>query len=83
MEHGERRDTELDRIFGELMAMEVAVTALLLSHPQPLQIRKDWQDAEDLGFTWTSEANGVPTQRLKRVQSAYVQALDRLRAHVP
>ncbi len=83
MENGERRDIELDRLFGEHMALEVAITALLDSHPQPLVIRKAWQDAEDLGFTWTSEANGVPEPRLRRIQAAYLQALDRLRAHVP
>ena len=83
MDQDERRDIELDRLFGEQMALEVAVTALLQAHPQPLLIRKHWQDAEDLGFTWTSETEGVPEPRLRRVQEAYVAALKRLRPHVP
>jgi hypothetical protein len=79
MDQDERRDIEIERLFGMLMAQDVALTALLRAMPDREGLARAWRDAEDLGFTWTSEANGAPSQRHESIQRAYLQALADIR----
>jgi hypothetical protein len=76
----DRQDVEIWRAWGQLMALEVALTAVIKSHPDPEGLRSVWRGVEDLGFTWTTDAEGVGQTRLQEVQGEYVSMLDRLRA---
>lgn len=56
MDTNDRRDLEISRAWAQNIALEVAVTAILRSHPNRAALAAAWKDAEDLGFTWTSDA---------------------------
>jgi hypothetical protein len=78
----DRHDIEMSSVFGQLIALEVAVTALLASHPDRERLRTAFRSAEDLGFAWTEDPNFDSTGRGQLAQKAYVEMLNRLRAHV-
>ncbi|TAA11272.1 hypothetical protein EA658_16545 [Pseudoxanthomonas winnipegensis] len=76
----DRHDTSIALELGNTMAMEVAITALLLSHPDREALAKAWADAEDRGFTWTSDPEpGVGDARTRWAQEGYLNTLSRLR----
>ena len=80
MEQNERRDIEIWRGWAQIMALEVAVTALLRSHPEPAALAAAWKDAEDMGFNWTSDPQDVGAARTALIQGEYVETMARLRA---
>ncbi|HEL5053075.1 TPA: hypothetical protein UOA92_000843 [Stenotrophomonas maltophilia] len=76
----DRHDEGLALEVGSTMAMEVAITALLLSHPDRDALASSWKVAEDLGFTWTSDPGpGLEAQRTRWAQEGYLNTLSRLR----
>lgn len=83
MDQDERRDIEIWRGWAQIMALEVAITALLRSHPDAAALHAAWRDAEDMGFNWTSDPEGVGEARTKLIQAEYVETLARLRAARP
>lgn len=83
MNQDERRDIEIWRNWAQMMALEVAVTALLRSHPDAAALQAAWRDAEDMGFMWTSDPQGVGEARTRLIQADYVETLSRLRAAFP
>jgi len=76
----DRHDIEMCGAWAQLMALEVAVTALLGAHPNREALAGAWRVAEDRGFTWTSDANGVDQPRFRLIQEQYLQTLNRLRS---
>lgn len=80
MDQNERRDIEIWQAWGTNIALEVALVALIKSHPNPDALRTAWRDAEDAGFTATSDVDPrVGAKRLALVQDAYTSTLARLR----
>ncbi len=76
----DRHDQGLAHEVGNTMAMEVAITALLLSHPDRSALASAWKVAEDQGFTWTSDPGpGLDAQRSRWAQEGYLDTLSRLR----
>jgi hypothetical protein len=62
------------------MALEVAVTALLRAFEDRNLLAMAWKDAEDQGFTWTSDAvPGMQPERQQWAQESYLNMLARLR----
>lgn len=77
----DRHDFAAAQDMGTTMALEVAITALLAAHPNRETLAAAWRDAEDTGFTWTSDPEpGVGAQREAWVKEAYLHTLARLRA---
>lgn len=79
MDTNDRRDLEISRAWAQNIALEVAVTAILRSHPNRAALAAAWKDAEDLGFTWTSDAPEFGPTRVAAIQAEYAATLERLR----
>lgn len=75
----DRHDVAEADAFGQLIALEAAIVALLQSAPDRDALASAWRDAEDVAFTQTSEANGIDAQRHAIAKKACVQTLARLR----
>ncbi|WP_115560044.1 hypothetical protein [Xanthomonas arboricola] len=76
----DRHDQTTALEMGNTMAMEVAITALLLSHPDRQALTAAWAIAEDRGFNWTSDPDErVGSERIRWTQEGYLDTLARLR----
>lgn len=80
MDTNDRRDLEISRAWAQNMALEVAVTALLRAAPDRAALSRAWKDAEDTGFTWTSDAPEFGPTRVSAIQEEYAATLARLRS---
>jgi hypothetical protein len=81
MNQDERRDIEIWQAWGQNIALEVALIAIIRSHPNLGALRKAWKDAEDAGFMATTDVDPlVGEKRLSLVREAYTATLSRLRA---
>ncbi len=76
----DRHDCTTSQQMGFGIALEVAVTALLRAHPDRAALAAAWKDAEDQGFTWTSDPDPrVGERREQWAKQAYVETMNRLR----
>ncbi|WP_166207214.1 hypothetical protein [Cognatiluteimonas telluris] len=76
----DRHDIESSSVFGQIIGLEVAITALLASHPDKEALRTAFRAAEDMGFTWTEDTSFDQTGRGEIAQKAYIELMNRLRA---
>lgn len=77
-----RHDVEGARIFGELIAFEVTLSALLASHPDKSSLRSAFLSAQDSGFQMTEDTSFDSTGRGEIAQEAYKLVMDRFRTIV-
>lgn len=81
MTPNDRRDEEIWNAWGQIAALEIAVTALLNAHPDRDALRRQWRDAQDAGFMQTSDVvPQVGERRLQIFREGYLAVLARLRA---
>jgi hypothetical protein len=80
MDQNERRDIEIWGAWGNLTALEVAVKALLASHPAPEALATAWRTAEDEAFEQTADMPGAAKLQLETVRENLVNTLNVLRS---
>lgn len=82
MEKLDRHDiTEADA-FGQLVALEAGIVALMLAASDSDALSAAWRIAEDRAFTQSSEPNGLDEQRHEIAKTACASTLARLRLAV-
>jgi hypothetical protein len=79
MEKLDRHDiTEADA-FGQLIALEAGIVALMLAASDSDALSAAWRVAEDRAFTQSSEPNGLDEQRHEIAKKSCADTLARLR----
>ena len=82
MEALNRHDIAEADAFGQLIALEACLMALVASAPDPDALRSAWRTAEDTAFMQSAEPNGVDARRHAIIKEACITTLARIRSAI-